>query len=184
MQGNLFEQGQDIHPLFFQQDVNTDVTGDWIDMKHYARGYILFIKAGTEDVDDLAVQVQQATDNAAAGAKALSVARCWYKTGTMTSQTVWTAVTVGGASSPAPDDLLGVGSALPTGATRVVDDVGTSALYLLVEVKAEDMDSNNGFDHVTLFVEGDNLDNACLASALWIGSQGFLMQNVPPSPLG
>jgi hypothetical protein len=177
----IFEQGFDLHPLFFQQDGDTDVTGDWINMRDYSRAYILLHKGGTEDVDTGSVQVLQATDNAAGSAKGVTVRRCWFKQGTMTSQGTWTATTVG---SGTPDDILSFGSAAGTGGTVInVTDVNTSAFLLLIEVLAEDMDVANGFDHITAFVEGDETNNACLYTAYAILANGSHKQAVPLSPL-
>jgi hypothetical protein len=126
--------------------------------------------------------VLQATNSSGGGSKALAVARCWYKTGTLTAdaQGVWVAVDIGAG---VPDDLLGFGASLPTGATRVVADVGTNALLLCIEVKATDFDVANGFDYVSLAVEGDNADNSCLVSAHAILTNGSFSQAIPPNPL-
>lgn len=177
----FFEHGQDIHPLFFQQDGDTDVTGDWMNMRDYSRALILLHKAGSEDVDTGSVQILQATDNAAGSAKGVTVRRCWYKLGTMTAQGTWTAVTVG---SGTPDDILSFGSAAGTGGTVVTaSDVNTSPLSLAIEVLADDLDIANGFKYITAFIEGDEVNNACLYSAFWIGTGGANGQAVPLSPL-
>lgn len=176
----LFESGYDIHPLFFQQDGDTDITGDWISLRDYERVYVLLIKGGSEDVDTGSVAFLQATDNAASGAKALACRRCWYKTGTMTGQGTWTPVTVG---SGTPDDSLAFGSSATTGSTSVVSDVNTSPLYLLCELLAEDLDAANGFDHFTAFVEGDEVNNSCLYTALAILANGSFRGAIPLNPL-
>lgn len=176
----FFEQGQDIHPLFFQQDGDTDITGDWAKIAHYDRAYVLLIKAGTEDVDTGSIAFLQATDNAATGSKALNCRKCWYKTGTMTGQGTWTEVEVGDGT---PDDSLAFGSSVTAGSTRVVADVNTDALYLLCELLASDFDVDGGFDHFTAFIEGDESNNAVLYSALAILSGGQFPQSIPLSPL-
>lgn len=176
----FFEQGFDIHPLFFQQEGNNDITGDWMKVQHYERVYVLLIKAGSEDVDTGSIAFLQATDNAAAGAKALNCRRCWYKTGALTGQGTWTPVTVG---SGTPDDSLAFGSSATSGSTQVVSDVNTNPLYLLCELLMEDMDVANGFDHVTAFMEGDEVDNGCLYSALAIMANGSYKGAIPMNPL-
>lgn len=180
---SLFESGYDIHPLFFEQDGNTDITGDWIKFRNYERAYVLLIKAGSEDVDTGSIAFLQATDNAAAGSKALNCRRCWYKTGTMTGQGTWTEVIVGDATPPVPDDSLAFGSSVTAGSTRVVADVNTDPLYLLCELLAEDMDNDGGFDFFTAFIEGDEVNNTVLYSALAILANGSYPQRVPLTPL-
>lgn len=177
---SILESGYDIHPLFFQQDGDSDVTGDWIKFAHYERAYVLLIKAGTEDVDTGSVAFLQASDNAATGSKALNCRRCWYKTGTMTGQGTWTEVSVG---SGTPDDSLAFGATVTAGSTRVVADVNTDALYLLCELLAEDMDVGGGFDHFTAFLEGDEVNNTVLYSALAILANGSFTGAIPLSPL-
>jgi hypothetical protein len=178
--GSLFEKGLDIHPLVWQTDADSDVSMDWVSLKNYDRVYLLLVKGGSEDVDDLGIEVKQATDTAGTGSKALAVSRCWYKKGTMTAQGTWTEVNVGSGTA---DDFISFGSAVPTGATRVVADVNTDALHLLIEVKAEDLDSNGGFNAVSATIEGDNVNNACLVSCLAILADGAYPRAIPASPL-
>lgn len=176
----LFESGIDVHPFFFQQDGDTDITGDYFSMRDYGRLNVLLIKAGSEDVDTGSISFLQATDASGSGAKALNCRRCWYKIGTMTGQGTWTAVTVG---SGTPDDSLAFGSSATAGSTLVTSDVNTSPLYLLCEILAEDLDVANGFKFVTVFMEGDEVNNACLYSCLGILSGGNFQSAVPLSPL-
>ena len=175
----LFEEGIDIHPLFWEQDANTDVTGDWIKFNHYAKASILLMKAGTEDVDTGSITFQQATTNTGTSAKALNCRRCWYKQGTMTAATVWTAGTLA-----TPDDIIGWGSAAPTGGTLVVaTDTNTDAFCLLAELQAVDMDSGGGFDFFNAIMEGDEVNNAALYSAYVILHGGYYPQAIPLNPL-
>jgi hypothetical protein len=159
----LFEAGCDLIMLAKEQDANTDITGDWIKMRDYARVGILLAKFGTEDVDDLGLQFQQATSNGGTP-KALSLPAnrpIYYKTGTLTSQTTWTQT-----SSTTATDGIAFGASVPTGFTRIVADVNTSALLLYTELLASDMDADNGYNWMTAFIEGDNVDNTCLIT-LW-----------------
>lgn len=180
MNKSFFDNGQDIIPLLNQSDANTDVTGDWVSMKNYDRCTILIAKYGSEDVDTLGFQVYQATDNAATSAKAVSARFPYrYKQGTLTSQTVWTY----GQLSTA-DDILGVGSAAPTGGTLVVaTDTNTDAFLLAIDVLASDLDVDNGFDWLTVNVEGDEVDNSVLISAWAILGGSRFPQKVPLSAI-
>lgn len=178
--GSFFEKGNDLHPLVWQADANSDVTMDYVSLKNYDRCLLVFTKLGSEDVDDLGIEIKQATDTAGTGVKALAVSKCWYKTGTMTSQGTWTEVNVGSGTA---DDFISFGASVPTGATRVVADVNTNPLLLAIEVKAEDLDSNGGFTAISATVEGDNVDNACLVSCIAILQDSAYPRANPASPL-
>lgn len=180
MSKSFFDMGCDIIPLLNQADADTDVTGDWVSMQNYDRCTILIAKYGTEDVDTLGIQIYQATDNAAGSAKGVSAKFPYrYKQGTLTSQTVWTY----GQLSTA-DDILGVGSAAPTGGTLVVaTDTNTDAFLLAIDVLASDLDVDNGFDWLTVNVEGDESNNALLISAWAILGGSRFPQKVPLSAI-
>ncbi len=181
-----FFEGGDVHPLFWESDANSDITGDWISMRDYIRAVFLLYKAGSEDVDTIGIQILQATSNAGAGAKVLmTTQKARYKTGTMTAdaQGVWTNV-VG------PADFWGIGSALSGGVTyasttnvRLVADVDTNPVLVAIEVLTTDIDAQNGFKYVTAHIEGDNVDNACKFSGLVILHQSNLAGAVPANCL-
>lgn len=182
MNRGFFERGQDIIPLFQEADANTDITGDWVKLRDYARVSVLLCKWGTEDVDDLMLQFLQATDASGTGSKALNFpanGRIKYKTGTLTSQTVWTAVT----ESTSTIDGIAFGSSVPTGGTRCVSDVNTSALMLIAEFETTALDVDGGFDFFTAFIEGDNVNNTCLLTAFAILSEGRFAGAIPLSAI-
>lgn len=178
---SFFEAGCDIIPLFNQSDANgADITGDWVKLRDYDRIGILLAKYGSEDVDDISLQFLQATAAAGTSSKALSLPAnrpIWYKTGTLTSQTVWTKTSLAAAA-----DGLAVGASVPSGHTRIVADVNTSALLLYTELLAADLDADNQFDWVTAFV-ANNANNALLLSAWAILQGGSYPQTVPLSAI-
>lgn len=170
---NLFEAGFDFVPDLINQDVNTDLTGDWISLRHYERAYLLLIKPSGTAGDDLAIRLQQATDNAAAGAKALTFTKLWYKKGTMTAQGTWTAVELATASSDLDLDSV-------NGADLATD---TSAAVILVEVRADSLDGANGFAFVNVLYEGDDISNALVINSHWLLMGNRFPQAIPISPL-
>ena len=179
---SFFERGCDIIPLVNQADANTDITGDWVKLRDYTRVGVLLSKFGSEDVDDLGLQLLQATDATGTGSKALNFpanGRILYKTGTLTSQTVWVAVT----PSTSTIDGIAFGSSVPSGFTRCVADVNTSPLLLYAEFETTALDIDNAFDWFTVFVEGDNVDNACLLTIQAILLDGRFPQSVPLSAI-
>jgi hypothetical protein len=173
---NFFERGMDFITLFNETDANTDITGDWISMKNYERAHIVIEKFGTEDVDTLGFQVLQATTNTGTSSKEVSALYpYWFKQGTLTSQATWTS----GRLTTA-DGTLGIGSAAPTGGTLIVaTDTNTDACLVCIDLQVTDMDCDGGFDFFTIFVEGDEVNNACLVSAAVILMGGRFPQNTP-----
>jgi hypothetical protein len=178
---SLFEAGCDVIPLINGSDINgTTVTGDWIKLTNYNRVGILLCKFGSEDVDDTGLQFLQATDAAGSSSKALSLPAnraIHYKTGTLTAQTVWTKT-----SLSADADGLAFGSSVPSGFTRTIADVNTSPLMLYTELKAEDLDANNGFDWMTAYF-GNNVNNACVVTVLAILMGGTYSGATPLSAI-
>jgi hypothetical protein len=178
---SFFEAGCDIIPLFNQADGNAaDITGDWVKMRDYERIGILLAKYGSEDVDDGSLQFLQGTTAAGGGSKALSLPAnrpIWYKTGTLTSQNVWTKTSLAAAA-----DGLAFGSSVPSGHTRTVADVNTSALLLYTELLVSDLDVDGQFDWVTAFI-ANNSNNAVLYSAWAILQGGSYPQTVPLSAI-
>ena len=178
---SFFEKGNDIINLLQQADANSDLTGDWIKLRDYERVGVLLVKGGTEDVDDLGLQLLQAVDASGTSSKALSLpanSLVMTKTGTITSQTVWTRTI-----TTAAIDGMAFGASVPTGFTRVIADVNTNALHLYAEFETTALDVDNSFDWFTVFVEGDNVDNACLLSAWAILQGGGYPQAVPLSAI-
>jgi hypothetical protein len=177
----FFEAGCDIIPLFNQADANgAATTGDWVKLRDYDRVGVLLAKYGSEDVDDSGLQFLQATDASAGSSKALSLPAnrpIWYKTGTLTSQTVWTKTSLSAAA-----DGLAFGSSVASGHTRTISDVGTSALLLYTELLATDLDADNSFDWMTAYL-GNNANNALLFSAWAILMGGSYRGPVPPSAI-
>ncbi len=177
----LFERGMDAIPLFNQADGNgADITGDWVRLTNYDRVGILLAKYGSEDVDNCSLQFLQGTTAAGADSKALSLPAerpIFYKTGTLTSQTVWTKTSLAAAA-----DGLAFGSSVPSGHTRTVADVNTNALLLYTELLAADLDADNGFDWLTAFI-ANNSNNAVLFSAWAILMGGRFPQAVPLSAI-
>ena len=175
---SFFERGCDVIPLINQGDANSDVTGDWVKLRDYTRVLVYMAKFGSEDVDDMALEFLQATDASGTSSKALNVSRYWTKTGTLTSATVWTAGTL-----TTPIDKLAFGSSVPTGATRVIADVNTSPLLLAVDIQSADLDVDGGFDWMTCFLGGANVDNSLLITVTAILQGGRYPQLTPLSAI-
>lgn len=169
----LLEMGIDIVPDAISQDANSDIDGDWVNLKNYEKAYFLLLKPAGTAGDDLSIALQQALTAAGGSAKALTFSKLWYKIGTMSAQGQWTRVDL---ATPSSDlDLVSV-----NGVDLASD---TSAAAFLVEVLAESLDINNGFRFVQALIEGDDISNALIITTLWIMAGGRFQGAIPLSPL-
>lgn len=171
---DLFEGGCDIHlGTTVNQDANTDITGDRINLARYDRAYYLIVKPSGTAGDDLNITPLQHTAATGGSSKALTVSRLWHKVGTLASTGTWTAVEL---TTPSSDfDLDSVNS------TDLATD--TSPALVLIEVLAESLDSSNGYTFVSIDHEGDDIGNAMLMNGLWFLCGSRYPQAVPISPL-
>lgn len=104
--------------------------GDWVSLKNYHRlAVVLFKGAGTAG-DDPTLTLQQATDVAGTGAKALTFTTVWTKQGTLTGVGQYTKVT-------------------QTAANTYTDLTSAEVAALwVVEIRHDDLDIDNDFDCV------------------------------------
>jgi hypothetical protein len=168
---DIFEAGFDFVPDALNQDANSDVTGDWINLENYDRAYLLMLKPAGTAGDDLSIALQQSTLATGGDAKALTFSRWWYKKGTLSSQGTWTAV----VESTATSDLD-----LGTPTDYAMDTV---AAVVLVEVRADSLDINGGFKFINAIWEGDDIGNALVINSHWILMGSRFPQAIPLSPL-
>jgi hypothetical protein len=177
--GNFFEQGYDIVNVVNQGDADTDITGDWINVSKYESVLWLISKFGSEDVDTLGFQVVQATSNGGTAKGVSGLYEYYYKQGTLTSQTVWTRGVLTSA-----DDILGIGSAAPTGGSlAVATDTNTDAAVLAIVMPVSWMDVDGGYDWATIQIEGDEVNNAALITVQAILCGSRFPQRVPLSAI-
>lgn len=148
---DLMEQVQ-IVSAFPPSDINTDADGDWVSLKHFDRCLVLFHKAAGTAGDDPSIRLRQATDVAGTSAKALTFNHIFHKIGATALSAVgqWTKVELTSATDDL--DLVSVNSA------DLLTDVGET--MIAVEVKASDLDVDNGFDCLQLLIEGDDIGNS------------------------
>lgn len=171
----FFERGMDFINLINETSADADFDTDWLKLTHYERVCIIIKKLGATDVDTLGFQFLQAKDAAGTDAKALNVSRYATKVGVQTATGLWTVGTL-----ETPDDIVGIGSAAPTGGTLIVGtDVNTTACILAIDILATDLDTNNGFDWIAVRVEGDEINEAALISIDAIPMGARFAQAVP-----
>lgn len=170
----LFEQGTDLIPDILNGDANADLAGDWLDMTNKDRAYLMLIKPAGSAGDDLSIVINQATDNAGAGSKGLNFDKLWHKIGTMNTIAQWTAIIL---ATPTSDlDLASVnGVDLETDASPTV---------ILVEILADNMDSDNEFNHIQVTYEGDDISNALIINSHWLLTGDKYAQAIPLSAIG
>lgn len=163
---NFFENGFDYIPDLISVDGDDDQTGDRVDLSGYEKAYLLLQKPAGTAGDDLSIALQQSTANSGGSSKALTFTKLWHKIG---SATQWTAVELSTASSDL--DLASVdGSDLAT---------DTSKAAIMVEVRADSLDTNNDYTYIHVAYEGDDLSNAMIFTSGWILAGGSYCQATP-----
>lgn len=139
-------------PIDLQGASGQHVTGDFVSLKDWGRCICLFHSAIGTAADDPTVTLRQATDNADSGGKALTVIDTVYTKQAATSLLavgVWTKVT-------------------QTAAATYTDADGAEQEALwAIEVRAEDLDVDGGFDHIRMTV-ADVGGNAQLGAGYYI----------------
>ncbi len=142
----------DIIPAIIPVDLQTAANnGDWLNMKHCAGVCIIVFKAAGTAGDDPVISLEQATDVAGAGAKALSaIRRVYSKQGTLTAVGAWTETTQAAAATFSANDT----------------SAESQGLYVF-SVDAEMLDREGAFDCMRVKV-ADVGGNAQLGCALYI----------------
>lgn len=170
----LIEQAQ-IVSAFPLQDLNTSSNGvgDWVSMKNYSRCLVVFHKNAGTAGDDPVISLAQATAVAGTSSKALQFKHIWHKIGATALSAIgtFTKVTI---TTPADTlDLVSVNS------TDLLADVGEA--IIAIEVKADDLDVDNGFDCIQFTCDDTSIGNAVYGAAYYIlyGSR----QSVPLSAI-
>ncbi len=121
-------------PAFVPVDMKTAAnSGDWVNLKHYGRVVVLLFKGVGDAAEPAILELKQATDNAGAGAKALSIKK------------VYTKLDADGLNVAAWTE------ADPTTA-NTYNATGNLAGLVAFEVRAEDLDVNGGFTHIQVNV--------------------------------
>lgn len=147
---NLLVEEMQIVPAFGPVDLAAAASnGDWVSLKNFERCTIVFFKAAGTAGDDPVLTLRQARDVSGLDAKPLPFTRVDYKMGVLT--------TIGSYTT-----------ARQAAAGTYVDATSAEVAGLFViEVQAEDLDVNGGFDAVQFLVP-DVGTNAQLGAALYL----------------
>ncbi len=135
-------------------------SGDWVSMRDYGRCTIVFFKAVGTNADDPTIAVKQATAVAGTSAKAIGFTTL-YKKQAATNLLATGIYTKSTSDSPATNDTWTVASG-----TWTNSDLAEQAAIIVIDIKAEDLDADNGFDCVQLSI-ADVGTNAQLGCALY-----------------
>lgn len=137
--------------------------GDWLSMKNYDTVVALLIKKAGVAGDDPIFTLKQATKVDGTGAKPLNFSRIWKKQGAdLGAITDWTIV------DQTPADTY-------TDATSAE----VAAIYA-VEIRAEDLDVNGGFDCIQLSVPDVGAGGAQLGCGLYLAAGSRYGSRVNP----
>lgn len=134
-------------------------TGDVVSLKGYAGCLVLLYKAVGTASDDPTITLEQGTDVAFATNKALNITRVDKKQAATNLLAVGT-YTKSTAASPATNDTFSTN-------TWTNSALAEQAAIVLIDVKAEDLDVDGGYDCIRASV-GDVGTNAQLGAMLYI----------------
>lgn len=141
----------DIVPAFVPVDMQNGNNGsNWVNMALAERVLCVLYKAAGTAGDDPVFTLNQAKDNTGTGSKALTFTRIRTKIGPIATAAnqIWTIATQAAG-----------GTYTPTSAASVA--------LIAVDVRAFDLDINNGFNHVQLTIP-DTGSNSQLGCAFYI----------------
>lgn len=148
-----FAEQANIVPFFMPVNLATGAqTGDVVSMKNYDRCTIVFIGGVGADTQDPTITVLQSTSVGPSNAKALNFTRIDVKQASaLTAVGTYTAVSQSAGNTY-------------TSATS-----GETQKIWQIDIKAEDLDVDNGFDcvQVTMADPGTNVQTAVCFAILW-----------------
>jgi hypothetical protein len=139
----------DIVPAVIPLALTTARVGDVVSMKNYGRCAVVIFKDAGTNGDDLTITVEQCKSVAASNNKALNFTRIDKKQGTLTAVGTWTTVTQA------------------AGETYTNADLGGEQALIVIDIKAEDLDVDNGYDCIRVSLS-DVGTNAQLGCALYL----------------
>lgn len=157
---DLMESIQIVSAFSPGTDINSDADGDWVSLKGYDGCIVLFHKAAGTAGDDPSIALNQATAVAGTSGKALTFNHIYHKIGATALSAIGKFTKIDLATPTGDLDLVSVNS------VDLLTDVGET--IIAVNVRASDLDVDNNFDCLQLFIEGDDIGNATLASAYYI----------------
>ena len=140
-----------IHPAILPFDSQSGAAaGLWVSLKGYAGALVTLIKKAGTAGDDIVFTLTQATAVAGTGEKALQITDVYSKLHATTVPGLWTKTT-----QSAGDTYTDLTSAEKAG-------------IIAVDVKAEDLDTDNSFDCLRLSVPDTGSAGAQLIAAFYI----------------
>lgn len=144
MFNNFFAEAVNLCQGFLSVDMATGANaGDYVSLKNYRRCAIIIFKEPGTAGDDPTVTLLQSTDvaNSASDAKALNITRVWKKQAATNLLAVGT-YTKSTAASPASNDTFSTN-------TWTNSTLAEQAAIIIIEVMAEDLDIDGGFDCIS-----------------------------------
>lgn len=133
--------------------------GDWVSLKGYNRCAVVVFKAVGTAGDDPTITLEQASAVAGTGAKALNITRVDKKQAASNLLAVGT-YTTSTSASPATNDTFSTN-------TWTNSVLAEQAAIVVIDVQAEDLDVENGFDCIRASI-GDVGTNAQLGAMLYM----------------
>lgn len=141
----------DIMSAIVPLSLGTARAGDVVSLKNWGRCAIVFFKDVGVNGEDVTLTVEQCTSVAISNAKALTFTRIDTKQGAaLTSVGTWTQVAQAAAN------------------TYTNTDLGGNQAILVIDVKAEDLDADNGFDCI-------RVSSSDAGTTVWLGCALYIL---------
>ena len=157
-------------------NTNPGPTSDWVSLRDYGRCTFIFIKAAGTAGDDPTLSLRQATAVAGTSAKALALNTIYKKQAAtnLFSVGVYTKST---AASSASNDTF-----VEASGTWTNSDLAEQTAIVVLDVRAEELDVDNGFDCVQVSI-ADVGTNAQLGTLIYILGEPRYQKDILISPI-
>lgn len=168
-------------------DANSDIPGDRINLAHYAGVAVVIIKPAGTAGDDLTVDFDQHTAASSGSSKALNVDNIAFNLGatTLAAASGWVygkigtpvdtidLVNVGGTVVASRNAAFAVGAAI----ADIVSD--TNDAIIVFDIPSSSLDGGGGYNWFSMNSEGDAIGNALVLNVLYI-PYGAKLESLAP----
>lgn len=169
-----FNVGSGFAPV--AMNTNPGPTSDWVSMRDYSRVTFIFIKAAGTAGDDPTISLKQATAVAGTSSKALAL-NTIYKKQAATNLFAVGAFTKSTAASSASNDTF-----VEASGTWTNSDLAEQVAIVVLDVRAEELDNDNGFDCVQVSI-ADVGTNAQLGTMIYLMGEPRYQKDALISPI-
>lgn len=162
----IVQNAKFVHGIALADYNNAAGAGDWVSMKNYGHLTVCII-TGTlaAGCDDMLVTLNQAQNVAGLNAKNLLFSEFWSGAHILTSDTMVRADSTAVAGPPVDNNFT-------------IDNAGDDNIYL-IEVPAENLDVQGGFDCVQVAISSPGVNSALYTAFYLLASPRYVQEAMP-----